>query len=196
MSCICDKIIRVAQFAIDGGFLEIQDPPPFVLCRVFAAGIHIELKATNMKKSASKTTTTTRKNPGGQAVKAAQTPAARRSKTVSAEKPGGVSSVHTASSAANSHAARWTFLTNHSHVLILLSRDPSMVLRQVAMQVGITERAVQRIIADLEEAGILEREKVGRQNQYRIMTDKSLRHSVESHRTIEDLLSLMAVDHA
>mgnify|MGYP002642605003 FL=1 len=71
-----------------------------------------------------------------------------------------------------------------------------MVLRQVAMQVGITERAVQRIIADLEEAGILEREKVGRQNQYRIMTDKSLRHSVESHRTIEDLLSLMAVDHA
>ena len=67
-----------------------------------------------------------------------------------------------------------------------------MVLRQVAIQVGITERAVQRIIADLEEAGIIEREKVGRQNQYRIIADKSLRHTVESHRTIGDLLALMA----
>ena len=67
-----------------------------------------------------------------------------------------------------------------------------MVLRQVAIQVGITERAVQRIIADLEEADIIEREKVGRQNQYSIIADKSLRHTVESHRTIGDLLALMA----
>lgn len=87
--------------------------------------------------------------------------------------------------------ARWTFLSNHSHVLILISRDPYVVLRQVALQVGITERAVQRIIADLEEAGILEREKVGRQNHYRIIADQPLRHSVEAHRTIADLLSLM-----
>ncbi|HQX51993.1 MAG TPA: winged helix-turn-helix domain-containing protein [Planctomycetaceae bacterium] len=92
-----------------------------------------------------------------------------------------------------STAARWTFLTNHSHVLILISRNPDVVLRQVAIRVGITERAVQRIIADLEEAGILEREKVGRQNHYRIIADKPLRHSVESHRTIADLLSLMDV---
>ena len=90
--------------------------------------------------------------------------------------------------------ARWTFLTNHSHVLILISRNPSAVLRQVAIQVGITERAVQRIIADLEEAGILEREKVGRQNHSRIIADQSLRHSVEAHRTIADLLSLMDVE--
>lgn len=76
--------------------------------------------------------------------------------------------------------ARWTFLTNHSHVLVLISRNPDVVLRQVALQVGITERAVQRIIADLEEAGILEREKVGRQNHYRIITDQPLRHSIES----------------
>ena len=88
--------------------------------------------------------------------------------------------------------ARWTFLTNHSHVLILLSRDPSVVLRQVAMEVGITERAVQRIIADLEEGGVIRREKVGRRNHYFIIGDQPLRHPVEAHRTIDDLLALLA----
>jgi hypothetical protein len=86
---------------------------------------------------------------------------------------------------------QWTFLTNHSHVLVLLSRNPSLVLREVALQVGITERAVQRIIADLEAVGILEREKIGRQNHYKIQYDQPLRHSIESHRTIGDLLSLL-----
>ena len=85
----------------------------------------------------------------------------------------------------------WTFLTNHSHVLILLSRDPTVVLREVALQVGITERAVQKIIADLEAGGIIEREKVGRQNHYRIRADKSLRHPIEAHRTIAQLLALI-----
>lgn len=88
--------------------------------------------------------------------------------------------------------ASWTFLTNHTHVLILLARNPSIVLRAVAIQVGITERAVQRIIADLEEGGIIEREKVGRQNHYRIMPDQPLRHPVEAHRSIGDLLSLLS----
>lgn len=98
----------------------------------------------------------------------------------------------TASSASNSRSesvtARWTFLTNHAHVLILLARNPSMVLREVATQVGITERAVQRIIADLEGESILEREKVGRQNHYRILGSKPLRHPIESHRSVADLL--------
>lgn len=88
-------------------------------------------------------------------------------------------------------SGRWTFLTNHSHVLILLSRNPAMVLREVASIVGITERAVQRIIGDLEEAGVLERERVGRQNHYRINEDRPLRHPVEAHRTIGDLLHLI-----
>lgn len=86
---------------------------------------------------------------------------------------------------------QWTFLTNHSHVLVLLSRNPSVVLREVALQVGITERAVQRIIADLEAGGVIEREKVGRQNHYRIRADQPLRHSIESHRTIGELLALL-----
>ena len=86
---------------------------------------------------------------------------------------------------------RWTFLTNHAHVLILLSQDSSLVLREVALRIGITERAVQRIIADLEHDGFIEREKVGRKNQYRIQSKRALRHPVESHRSIGDLIELI-----
>lgn len=88
-------------------------------------------------------------------------------------------------------AAPWTFLTNHSHVLILLAQDPSLVLREVALRVGITERAVQRIIADLEEAGFIEREKIGRQNHYRLHVDRPLRHPVESHCSVSELIDLV-----
>jgi DNA-binding transcriptional ArsR family regulator len=88
---------------------------------------------------------------------------------------------------------RWTFLTNHAHVLILLSRESPMVLREVAMRIGITERAVQRIISDLEEGGFIEREKIGRSNHYRIRADLPLRHPIEAHRSIGDLLALMSL---
>ncbi|SFJ57388.1 hypothetical protein SAMN05421753_12412 [Planctomicrobium piriforme] len=67
-----------------------------------------------------------------------------------------------------------------------------MVLREVAARVGITERAVQRIIADLEAGGVIEREKIGRQNHYRILSDQPLRHPIESHRSIGDLLELLS----
>ncbi len=86
----------------------------------------------------------------------------------------------------------WTFMSNHAHVVILLSQDSSMVLREVAQRVGITERAVQRIVADLEQDGIIEREKVGRQNHYRILGKQPLRHPIEAHRTIGDLIRLMS----
>jgi hypothetical protein len=88
-------------------------------------------------------------------------------------------------------AHRWTFLTNHSHVLVLLARDPTMILRSVAAQVGITERAVQRIIADLERDHYIQRERVGRQNRYRVQTNQPLRHPIEAHRTIGDVLNLL-----
>lgn len=91
----------------------------------------------------------------------------------------------------DSPGIHWTFLTNHAHVLVLLSRNPSLVLREVALGVGITERAVQRIISDLEASGIIEREKIGRQNHYRIRLDQPLRHHNESHRSIGDLLELI-----
>ena len=88
-------------------------------------------------------------------------------------------------------ASRWTFLTNHAHVLALLHSNPQIVLRQVALEVGITERAVQRIIQELEEGGFIQREKVGRQNRYRVSTKERLRHPIEAHRTIGDLLKLI-----
>lgn len=86
---------------------------------------------------------------------------------------------------------RWTFLTNHAHVLALLDSDQNMVLREVAVKVGITERAVQRIIHDLEEGGFIERERVGRRNRYRVLPDEPLRHPIEAHRRIGDLLRLI-----
>ncbi len=86
----------------------------------------------------------------------------------------------------------WTFLTNHSHVLICLARDPLARLRDIAILVGITERAVQRIIADLEEAGVITRQRMGRRNQYEIHVERRLRHSVEAHCTIGDILEIVA----
>lgn len=86
---------------------------------------------------------------------------------------------------------RWTFLTNHAHVLIQLHADSELVLRQVAAKVGITERAVQRIVQELEEEGYIERERVGRRNQYRVLKDNMLRHPIESHCKISDLLGLV-----
>ena len=86
----------------------------------------------------------------------------------------------------------WTFLSNHSHVLICLQRDPYALMREVAEQVGITERAVQRIVADLEHSGILTRTKEGRRNRYAIDLTKPLRHPVEAHRTVGEMLELLA----
>jgi len=85
----------------------------------------------------------------------------------------------------------WTFLTNHAHVLICLARDPTLVLREVALLVGITERAVQRIIVDLEEGGFLHVTKEGRRNSYRLTLTKRLRHPVESNCHVRDLVELI-----
>jgi predicted transcriptional regulator len=85
----------------------------------------------------------------------------------------------------------WTYLTNHAHVLILLARNPSATMREVADAVGITERAVQRIVAELEGAGALERTRQGRRNVYSVDASRPLRHPVESHCRLADLLELV-----
>lgn len=85
----------------------------------------------------------------------------------------------------------WTFLTNHAHVLICIARDKQAVLRDVAEQVGITERAVQRIVADLEEAGYIQRFKEGRQNRYQLTLTKPLRHPIESNCHVSDFVKLI-----
>lgn len=87
-------------------------------------------------------------------------------------------------------STRWTFLSNHAHVIICLSRDPEARLRDVADHVGITERAVQRIVADLVDAGAIERMRDGRRNRYRIRSQLALRHPLECERNLGDLLAL------
>ena len=86
----------------------------------------------------------------------------------------------------------WTFLTNHAHVIILLAEETDLALREVALRVGITERAVQRIVADLEAADVLSRIKVGRKNTYSVNRQAMLRHPVEAHRNIGNLLTMVA----
>lgn len=87
--------------------------------------------------------------------------------------------------------AGWTFLSNHTHVLVCLAADPEQTLRDVAAQVGITERAVQRIVAELEAAGVLAREREGRRNRYRLDLSLPLRHPLEQHCRIGDLIGLV-----
>lgn len=85
----------------------------------------------------------------------------------------------------------WTFLTNHAHVLFCLAGDPTMRLREVAVRVGITERAVQRIVADLQEGAYITVAKEGRRNHYEVNAERPLRHEVERRRTVADLLALI-----
>lgn len=85
----------------------------------------------------------------------------------------------------------WTFFTNHAHVLFCISQDPDIRLRDVATQVGITERAAQRIVAELEEGGYLTHERVGRRNSYQVMRDEHLRHPIESHVTLGQMLTVL-----
>lgn len=85
----------------------------------------------------------------------------------------------------------WTFLTNHAHVLLCLHRNPDQRLRDVATAVGITERMVQRIVAELEEAGYLKISKEGRCNRYSIKSGLRLRHSLERQHTIGELLNVL-----
>ena len=93
--------------------------------------------------------------------------------------------------AAEPAARHWTFLSNHGHVLVCLARDPEARLRDVALSVGITERAVQKIVSDLEEAGVVERLRDGRRNRYRLHPERPLRHPIESHRTVGALLAMV-----
>lgn len=87
--------------------------------------------------------------------------------------------------------AHWTFLTNHTHILVVLAREPSMRIRDMADEVGITQRAVQRILAELIEEGVLKVKKEGRRNSYEIQRTTRLRHPLESRHTIGELLDLL-----
>jgi DNA-binding MarR family transcriptional regulator len=87
-------------------------------------------------------------------------------------------------------AEQWTLLTNHGRVLLIIAGDPDVRLRDVAASVGITERSVQMIVADLEDAGYITRERRGRRNHYAVHPDKTFRHPHEADHSVGELLDL------
>ena len=87
--------------------------------------------------------------------------------------------------------AQWTIFSNHAHVLVCIARNPEETLREIARKVGITERAVQRIIGDLEEAGVIARERTGRNNSYTLSLDRPLRHPLEANTTIAEVIRVI-----
>ena len=90
------------------------------------------------------------------------------------------------------HDSSWTFVTNHFLVLLCIAEDEDVRMSDVATRIGITERAVQGIVADLERAGYLKRTRVGRRNRYEIDKDMPLRHLQTRHRQLGELLGLIA----
>lgn len=86
----------------------------------------------------------------------------------------------------------WTFLSNHGHVLVHVSREPMARLRDVAASVGITERSAQAILADLEQGGYVTKVRVGRRNHYEVHPELTFRHPAEAGRPVGDLLRIFA----
>lgn len=94
-------------------------------------------------------------------------------------------------------AGDWTFLSNYGHVLVALAKNPSARMRDIAQQVGITERAVQQIVSELVSQGYVVKEKVGRRNQYRLAANTHLRHNLEAGVRVADFVAMAcAVDAA
>jgi len=85
----------------------------------------------------------------------------------------------------------WTFLSNHAHILLCLAQSADLRVKEIAVRVGITERAVLRILSDLEVAGVIEKIRMGRRNRYTIHPDVPLRHPMESHKTVGHLMQLI-----
>lgn len=85
----------------------------------------------------------------------------------------------------------WTFLTNHAQVLLCLADTPDIRLRDVAERVGITERATQRILAELIQAGYVKTQRVGRRNRYTVDRQHAMRHSAQLGYEIGALLEAL-----
>jgi DNA-binding IclR family transcriptional regulator len=85
----------------------------------------------------------------------------------------------------------WSFLTNHARVLQAIAADPTVRLRDIAAQAGVTERRAAQIVRELERAGYLAKTRNGRRNHYEIREDLSLRHPSHHHRTLGELIRFL-----
>ena len=95
-------------------------------------------------------------------------------------------------SSTENHRKTWTFLTNHAQVLLCLAETPDIRLRDVAERVGITERATQRIVAELIDAGYVKAERIGRRNRYTVDREHAMRHSAQFGYDIGALLEALS----
>ena len=84
--------------------------------------------------------------------------------------------------------AEWTFLTNHALALSFIAKQPRITARELSMNIGITERAVRKIIADLHDTGYIDKRKEGRRVRYHINPDLALRHSTQREIAVGDFL--------
>jgi DNA-binding MarR family transcriptional regulator len=91
---------------------------------------------------------------------------------------------------ANDHH-RWRFVTNHAHVLEVIARDPTIRLRDIAVEVGITERTAAQIVGDLEQAGYLSKTRDGRRNRYQVHEELPLRHPQHRQHTVGELIRFL-----
>jgi len=85
----------------------------------------------------------------------------------------------------------FTFFTNYAHILLLIAKTSDVRMRELAQEVGITERAVQRIVEDLTASGYLSVTKEGRRNRYTVQTELPLKHNLTEHRSVGDLIRFM-----
>ena len=99
--------------------------------------------------------------------------------------------INLSSNANHANGKPWRFLTNHTQVLLCIARDPNVRTRDIAEMVGITERAAQRIVADLVEAGFVMVKRVGRRNRYAINRDTAMRHEAQAGHPIWELLDVL-----
>ena len=91
-------------------------------------------------------------------------------------------------------AGTWTLLTGHGHVLVEIARNPDARIRDIAAVAGLTERAVQAIVADLEAAGYLTRTRTGRRTVYTVDPDMIFRHPAQEGHRVGPFLDLLAAD--
>jgi DNA-binding MarR family transcriptional regulator len=87
-------------------------------------------------------------------------------------------------------AGRWTLLTNHGRLLLLIAQEPGAKIRDLALAAGVTERTTQAIVSDLERAGYVSKQKVGRQNRYTVHHELPFRHPAEADHSVGELIEI------
>ena len=95
------------------------------------------------------------------------------------------------SGSAGAPRRKWDFLTSHAHVLLVISADPEIRLRDIASAVGITERGAHKIVTELVDEGYISRKREGRRNRYEVKSRLPLRHPLVEEREVGDLLAVL-----